>query len=109
MKDKRNIRKVIGKLTPRQAFELYAGTDEKTFISNFYTDNSPITDIKEMSKVFAMEIPGLEEYGVIFSLEELEHIGELFFEHLESYVRSKGGIHKLDLYTEDELDKIAKE
>ena len=100
----RRIKNGIGRLTAKEVFEFYAGTDEKTFLSNFHYDNPPVTDIREMCRIYAMEIPGNE--GLLFSLEELKNIESILLGHLENYIESKGGMDKVELYTREELDKI---
>lgn len=91
-------------LTPKKAFEKYAGTSEEVFISNFNVDRPPVTDIEEMCKVYTKDIPGNED--TLFTTQELNYIEGLLTEHLLSYVESKGGMEKLDLYTEEELDMM---
>lgn len=100
----RRIKNGIGRLTAKEVFEYYAGTDEKTFLSNFHYDNPPVTDIKEMCRIYAMDIPADEE--LLFSLEELKNIENILLGHLENYIESKGGLDKVHLYTREELDKI---
>lgn len=103
----RRIKDGIGRLTAKEVFELYAGIDEKTFLSNFHYDNPPVTDIREMCRIYAMEIPGNED--LLFSLEELKSIESILLGHLENYIESKGGLDKVDLYIREELDKIDEE
>ncbi|NMA95103.1 MAG: hypothetical protein GX974_03595 [Clostridiales bacterium] len=109
MKNKNGIRNTISRLTAKEAFELYWCSDEKMFISNFYYNNPPITNIKDMCRIYAAELPGSGDNDILFSLEELKHIEKLLLEHLENYVDSKGGIDNVDVYTEEELDKIDEE
>lgn len=97
----------LRKISPKEAFDKFAGSDEKRFLSNFKYDNPPVTDIKEICRIYSREIPGNQ--GLILSIEEINHIEELLIEHLEAYVEIKGGINKLDLYTEEELNKMDEE
>ena len=90
----RRIKNGIGRLTAKEVFEFYAGTDEKTFLSNFHYDNPPVTDIREMCRIYAMEIPGNED--LLFSFEEVKNIESILLGHLENYI---------DVYKRQLLDK----
>ena len=102
----RKIRKAITKnLTPKKAWDLYAGSSPEIFISNFYADNKPITDIREMCRINAYELPdNYEDSNVLFTNTQLDLIGNLTTEYLENYIAEKGGIDKLDLYSVEELN-----
>lgn len=97
----------IKNLTPKKAFEIYAETSEEVFISNFIVDRPPVTEIGEMCKVYTKDISWNE--GTLFTTEELSYIEGLLVEHLHGYVESKGGMEKLDLYAEEELDMMIDE
>ncbi|NLJ79109.1 MAG: hypothetical protein GX329_07080 [Tissierellia bacterium] len=94
-------------LTPAQAWKRFIKTDEEIFISNFYTEKHPVTDIKKMCKIHASELPLAFEYdGILFAQDQIELIERLMVQHLENYIESKGGIDKLELFTEEELDAM---
>lgn len=103
------LRRVITKnLTPKMAWNQLVSTSEEIFISNYRADRPPITDIKKMCKVYAEELPIIFEYEkILFSDKQLKEIEKLLTEHLESYIIDKGGIDKLELLTEAELDAMA--
>lgn len=73
------------------------------FLSNF----RPETDIKKMCKTYAQELPIVFEYDkILFTDNQLKEIENLLVTHLEDYIKSKGGIENLELYTEKELDTM---
>lgn len=85
------------KLTPEQAWEYYVGDSIELFISLF--QESGITDVKEMCKLYAKDIPVLFERP--YAQDQLDHIAEL----LEQYVGEKG-YDKNKLYSKEELDEL---
>ena len=96
------MRKVNTKnLTPKKAWIKFVGTSEEMFLSNF----RPETDIKKMCKIYAQELPIVFEYEkILFTDRQIEEIENLILTHLENYIKSKGGVENLDLFTEEELD-----
>lgn len=96
------MRKVNTKnLTPKKAWIEFVGTSEEMFLSNF----RPEKDIKKMCKIYAQELPMVFEYEkILFSDRQIEEIENLILTHLENYIKSKGGVENLELYTEEELD-----
>ena len=96
------MRKVNTKnLTPKKAWIEFVGTSEEMFLSNF----RPETDIKKMCKIYAQELPIVFEYEkILFTDRQIEEIENLILTHLENYIKSKGGVENLDLFTEEELD-----
>lgn len=100
-------RAITRNLTPKNAWNQFVSTTEEIFISNYMAERTPITDIKKMCKVYAEELPIIFEYEkILFSDKQLKEIEKLLTEHLESYIIDKGGIDKLELLTEAELDDM---
>ena len=90
-------------LTPEKAWEEFVGTSEEMFLSNF----RPETDIKKMCEIYAHELPIVFEYDkILFTDKQIEEIENLLVTHLENYIKSKGGIENLKLYTEEELNMM---
>lgn len=101
------MRKAITNLTPKNAWNQYVSTSEEIFISNYMAESKPITDIKKMCRAYAQELPIIFEYEkILFSDKQLEELEKLLTDHLENYIASKGGIDKLELLTEEELDEM---
>ena len=102
------MRKVITRnLTPKKAWNQFVSTSEEIFISNYMAERTPITDIKKMCKAYAEELPIIFEYEkILFSDKQIKEIEKLLTDHLENYIAGKGGIDKLELLTEEELDEI---
>lgn len=95
-------------LTPKMAWNKFINTSEEMFISNFMADNPPVTDIKTMCKIYALELPIIFEYErILFTTDQMEQIRKLITEYLENYIEEKGGIDKLDLLSVEELDHMA--
>ena len=102
------LRKAIINLTPRKTWDLYVSTSEEMFISNYRADRPPITDIKLACKAYAEELPIIfEDEKILFSDKQIKEIEKLITDHLENYIANKGGIDKLKLFTEAELDAMA--
>lgn len=103
------MRKVITRnLTPKNVWNQFVSTSEEIFISNYMAERIPITDIKKMCKAYADELPIIFEYEkILFSTKQIKEIEKLLIDHLESYIANKGGIDKLKLFTEAELDAMA--
>ncbi len=60
-----------------------------------------------MCKTYAQELPIVFEYDkILFTDNQLKEIENLLVTHLEDYIKSKGGIENLELYTEKELDTM---
>lgn len=105
MKNRRMRKAITKNLTPKEAWDLYAGSSPEMFISNFYAESNPITDIREMCRINAYEIPGNSEGdNILFTDRQLELIKDLTIEYLENYINEKGGIDKLELISPEELD-----
>jgi hypothetical protein len=96
IKKKRRVT-VMPKLTPEQAWEYYVGDSIELFISLFR--ESGITDVKEMCKLYAKDIPVLFERP--YAQDQLDRIAEL----LEQYVSEKG-YDENKLYSKKELDEL---
>jgi hypothetical protein len=97
--------KQIKKLTPKEAWRQYVDTSVEFFISNYMEEG--ITDIEEMCKCYALELPIVFEYErILFSNTQMELICNLITEYAKKYIKEKGGIDKLKLYTTQELDMI---
>ena len=60
-----------------------------------------------MCKVYTKYIPWNQE--TLFTTQELNYIEGLLTKYLESYVESKGGMDKLDLYTEEKVEMMEEE
>lgn len=104
MNNRRMKRAITKNLTPKEAWDLYAGSSPEMFISNFYAESNPITDIKEMCRINAYELPAnFENANVLFTDEQLELIENLTVEYLENYINEKGGIDNLELISPEEL------
>ena len=102
------MRKVNTKnLTPKMAWDKFVNTSEEMFISNFMADNPPVTDIKTMCEIYALELPIIFEHErMLFTIDQMEQIKKLITEHLENYIEEKGGIDKLELLSVEELDHM---
>ena len=102
------LRKAITRnLTPKQAWNQFVSTSEEIFISNYMAEKTPIADIKKMCKAYVEELPIIFEYEkILFSDKQIKEIEKLLTDHLESYIADKGGIDKLELLTEAELDHM---
>ena len=102
------LRKVIANLTPKKAWDIYVSISEKLFLSNFKFDIQPIyaTELKKMCDRYVIDLPGSED--TLFTTEELNHLSDPLVEHLKGYIENKGGLDKVEYYTEEELDEIAK-
>lgn len=104
MNNRKMKRAITKNLTPKKAWDLYAGSSPEMFISNFHAETNPITDIKEMCRINAYELPAnFENANVLFSDKQLELIENLTIEYLENYINEKGGIDKLELISPEEL------
>ena len=102
------LRKIIANLTPKKAWDIYVDMGEKLFLSNFKFDNPPIhaTELKRMCDRYVIDLPGSED--TLFTTKELNHLSDLLVEHLENYIKNKRGLDKVEYYTEEELNEIAK-
>ncbi len=92
--------KRMKKLTPKEAWEIYVDEPIKLFISIYYNDG--ITDIDEMCKSFAGDVPYLT--GQPFAQSDLDTIASLIKQYLE-----KEGYDDSDLYTKEELDQMCED
>mgnify|MGYP000932179892 FL=1 len=60
-----------------------------------------------MCEIYAHELPIVFEYDkILFTDKQIEEIENLLVTHLENYIKSKGGIENLKLYTEEELNMM---
>ena len=102
------LRKIIANLTPKKAWDIYDDMGEKLFLSNFKFDNPPIyaTELKRMCDRYVIDLPGSED--TLFTTKELNYLSDLLVEHLENYIKNKGGLDKVEYYIEEELNEIAK-
>ena len=98
-------RSYFKKLTPEQAWEEYVTMPVELFISYFLSEG--ISDLSEMSKLHAFDIPNIT--GQLYTLDQLEHVAGLNETYMNDYINQIGGFEKLDLYTEEELEKIDQE
>jgi hypothetical protein len=100
------MRGIFKNLAARQAFYKYADTGEERpvefFLSNFIQDG--YTDLTAMCKRYAAEAVECEDG--LATIEEIEHVANLLEQYIRDYVRKKGGVNKLKLYTEEECDEI---
>ncbi|MCR3923154.1 MAG: hypothetical protein NUK65_11685 [Firmicutes bacterium] len=92
----------INKLTPAEAWRQYVTDDVILFLSNFRDDG--IADIREACQLYASEIPSIFEQ--LFTQNQITHIANLLEQHVNNYVHKMGGIDKLTLYTDEEMDAI---
>ncbi|HZJ76939.1 MAG TPA: hypothetical protein VFC70_04445 [Oscillospiraceae bacterium] len=100
------MRKSIVKLTSKKCWDIHVETSEKLFLSNFKSEGFYAIDLKKMCDRYVVDLPGF--YGKLFTVEELDHISNLLVEHLQNYIENLGGLDKIEYYTEEELDEIAK-
>ncbi|NLZ93326.1 MAG: hypothetical protein GX922_04830 [Firmicutes bacterium] len=91
------------KLTPQMAWEQYVDSPVEVFISNFYVEG--IRDIEAMCQRYARDIPYIFNKQ-LFTQEQLKRVAELLNEYIVAYVAKKGGIDKLEIYSEEELDAM---
>ena len=61
-----------------------------------------------MCRIYTREIPALFE-GTLCRSTKLEEGEKVLLTYLKDYIHSKGGIEKLQLYSEEELDLIFEE
>lgn len=98
----------VKNLSPKQAWQEFAGSSEEVFLSNFRHE-VPEMDIRKMCRIYAKDIPWTYSCdGIFFTTEELKKIEKLLLTHLEGYIESKGGLDKLDLVSEEELERMAR-
>lgn len=96
-------------MTPAIAWKNFVGTSEEMFLSNFRYE-VPDMNIEKMCRLYAQELPIVFEYEqILFSDTQIEEIEGLLLTHLSSYIEKKGGLDKLDLYTEEELDEMLRQ
>ncbi len=94
--------KRIKNLTPEESWNEFVSMSVELFLSYFYSDG--FTDITEACKKFSQEIP--ISYEKPFMQEQLDHIALLLNQYINNYINEKGGIDKLRLYTDKELEEI---
>ena len=102
-----NIKNLLKTITPEKAWNEYVDAEPELFISNFYLDK--VTDLKRMCEIYASELPYLFNFeSIIFTVKDIEKIEKLLYKYLTDYIKKKGGLDKLKLYTEQEIDEIDK-
>ena len=92
----------IKSLTPQKAWDFFYGDEVERFISDFYVDG--YTDIGKMCERFAMDFPGTD-LGY-FEQSELDYLADLIEQYIYAYIEKKGGLHNLNIYTEEDLDEM---
>ena len=91
------------KLTPALAWQQYVDTPVEMFVSNFYLDG--VVEISQMCQIYASELPIIFK-GQLFEQWQIERIAELLDTYMTDYIEKRGGIDKLELYSEGELEEI---
>ena len=100
------MRKRYQLLTPEQAWERYgSGVSVEHFISDFLCEG--YTDLWEMCKKYILDVIHYED-GLV-TVEERTRVTKVFYRYLKTYVDGKGGMDKLELLTEEELDALWEE
>lgn len=85
------------KLTPQQAWDFYCGDSIELFIS--LSREMGITDVKEMCRIYAQDIPKLFER--LFTQDYLDNIAKL----LEQHIKEKG-YDESKLLSRKQLDEL---
>ena len=101
-KGEETMAKWITNMTPEQAWHEFVTDTVERFISNFRSEG--YTDINAACTRYSQDIPGL--YNRPFSQNQLAHITVLLNRYIDSYIDKKGGMDKLRLYTNEELDEM---
>ena len=83
---------------------MYVGTSVEFFLSNFRHE-VPEMDVEKMVQIYANELPRIYE-EMEFTPLRLQEIERKLLFYIRNYINKKGGIEKLKLYTEEELDEI---
>ncbi len=96
--------KLIKHLTPNQAWEMFYPCEVELFISFFHYDAKPVYDLEEMCLIYAKDT--LNEMRRPYTLEQKEHLANLFLEYINAYISKMGGYDKLVLYSEEEVEAI---
>lgn len=97
----KNRRVFTKNLSPKKAWDVFADMEEERFIAFM----RPITNIKEMCRVYASELPMVFDYEkILFTQRQIKEIEGLLYDHLSNFVENKGGYDKLDLMTEEEIE-----
>lgn len=99
------MRKHYRELTPEKVWKRY-GNDVgvEYFISNFLVEGFKLDDIYEMCRRYITDI--IYHNDGMISTDEKERVIDLLYEYIKTYIDNQGGIDKLKLLTEDELDKL---
>lgn len=97
-----SVTKWIQKMTPKQAWDEFVAASVELFISNFRMDG--YTNIAEACSRYSKDLPTL--YYRPFLQVQLDHVAGLLEEYINDYLRMKGGLSALRLYTNAELDAI---
>lgn len=97
------MRKHYRLLTPEKAWERYgSGVSVEHFISDFLCEG--YTDLWEMCEKYILDVINHED-GLV-SVEERTQVTRVFYRYLKNYVDGKGGMDKLELLSEAELDAL---
>ena len=67
---------LIERLTPEQAWEMFLPNGVELFISFFHAESKSVTDIHEMSFIYAKD--SLNEIGRPYILEQQRFLAKLF-------------------------------
>ena len=97
--------KLIKRLSPEQAWEMFVPNGVELFLSFFHAEG--VTDIEEMCFIYARD--SLNEIGRPYTLKQQKLLAGLFLKHIESYIEKVGGYDNLELYTVEEVEAIEDE
>jgi hypothetical protein len=93
------------KMTSELAWQQYVDEPVEFFISMFHYEwKGPVTDIKEMCRIYARDMPGI--FSQLFTQDQLNHVAKLLEQYICDYIQEKGGLDRLKLYTNKELEEI---
>ncbi|HLR35845.1 MAG TPA: hypothetical protein VK071_11045 [Tissierellales bacterium] len=97
----KNRRITTKNLSPQDAWDKFVDMNEEKFIAFM----RPATDIGEICKIYASDLPKAFEYEkILFTNKQIKEIERLLCIYLTDFVNSKGGYKKLDLMTEEEIE-----
>lgn len=92
--------KWIKSMTPEQAWNEFVADSVEKFLSDFRSEG--YTDIEAACIRYAADVPFI--YRRPFRQSQLDHIANLLKQYIDAYLHKKGGIDKIRLYTDEELD-----
>lgn len=92
----------IYSLTPEQAWSEFVATSVELFMS--FSLNEGYTNITDACESYSKDIPVI--YEKPFLQSQLNHIARLLEKHIEDHLVRIGGLTKLRIYTDEELDMI---